>query len=198
MRLVLPCAPTESFRALPIPASRARKHLRKQQQCNHAVKDPTLELSPSQAGQELVARTLTEINEKLSGRRFQGNLRDGNLPLAERQINEVLSVYQQSHWHKDLQLSAPLSKQTDLRPLQALHENVQAFFTLCLQQKKLASALSCARLLPPSPPLFTALLKACLDHGDFHAVAQAVEVGNSISSCFAIQCELVPCLACTH
>lgn len=178
MKAALHGSPKETFRSLPIPTQRSRKYHTYQRHKASKVSYPSPELSPSQAGQELAARVLKGINEDLSRRRFQNSLRDGNLALAEQQINEVLSVYQQSQWHRDLQLSALPLQQTKSKPLHALHEHVQGFFTLCLQRKKLASALNCARSLPPSPSLFTALLKACLDHGDFHAVAQAVEVSK--------------------
>ena len=178
MKAALHGSPKESFRNLPTPTLRTRKQDAHRRLKASKVSLPSPELSPSQAGQELAARALTGINEDLSKRSFQSYLRDGNLALAEQQINEALSVYQQSQWHKDLQLSALPLQQTKSKPLHALHEHVQGFFTLCLQRKKLASALNCARSLPPSPSLFTALLKACLDYGDFHAVAQAVEVGN--------------------
>ena len=185
MNAALHASQKQSFRAVPVSAQSNRKggshHVLRALYVNH----PSPELSSNRAGSEAITRSLTEINENLSSRSFQGCLRDGNLALAERQINEVLSSYQESLWQKDIHLSAVPLQQTRSKPLHALHEHVQGFFTLCLQRKKLASALSCARILPPSPSLFTALLKACLDHGDFHAVAQAVEVSRHILACAA-------------
>lgn len=180
MNVALHGSQKESFRATPIPTLRSRKHASHHRLQALTVKAPPSELPSGRAGQERIARTLTEIHESLSSQSFQGCLREGNLALAELQINEVLSRYQQGLWQQDSRLSAVPSQQGKSKPLHALHEHVQAFFTLCLQRKKLASALSCARILPPSPSLFTALLKACLDHGDFHAVAQAVEVSNCL------------------
>ena len=128
----------------------------------------------------LDAELLSEINDRLSSRKFQASLRSRNLARAELQINEVLSLYQESRWLQQqatrLALPAEHGRQ---RSAHVLYGHVQSFFTLCLQQKKLAAALNCARILPPTPSLFTALLKACLDHGDFYAVSQAVEVGLS-------------------
>ena len=176
MNAALQASQKESSRALLAPVQSNRKRGSDKSLRALVVKHASSELRSRQANSEAVTRSLTEINENLSSCSFQGCLRDGNLALAERQINEVLSKYQQSLWQKGLQLSAVQQQQTRSKSLHALHEHVQGFFTLCLQRKKLASALSCARILPPSPSLFTALLKACLDHGDFQAVAQAVEV----------------------
>ena len=52
----------------------------------------------------------------------------------------------------------------------------QLVFKVCLEKRNLSAALEYARLLPPSPILFSSLLKECLDRGDYYAVSKAVEV----------------------
>lgn len=123
----------------------------------------------------LDTQLLSDVSDKLARQELQASLKKGNLAQAESHISQVLSLYQGQAWsHQD-----PLGSSAKKRPKSGhdLYGQVQSFFTLCLQQKRLATALNCARNLPANPSLFTALLKACLDHGDFYAVSQAVQVG---------------------
>ena len=95
-----------------------------------------------------------------------------SLAQAERSVSQVLRNWQEQH---GLGTVAPPAKQPQ-KSADDLYGHVQGFFNLCLQQKQLPAALDRAKTLPAVPSLFTALLKACLDHGDFYAVSKAVEV----------------------
>lgn len=123
-------------------------------------------------------KVLERINQKLRKQDFKKSLRERDVISAEIQITEALSGLQDVSPVQQGGSAAFNRDQATLQTANVFQGYVQGFFRLCLQQGKLAAALSLAQKLPPDPPLFTFLLKACLDYGDLYAVTQAVEVMN--------------------